>query len=126
MRRLLIVPVLALSLAGCAALPTLNLSGTVSMNTLLGVEASYGSLLTAERAYKALPLCKTGTSPGVSNVCAKRSVIVRLQLADRNAVGAIKAAVAFVEQYPTVNASNIIGAAQSAVATLSSILAGVQ
>lgn len=121
----------ALSLGGCAnkqLLPSVNLSNAVTLNTLQGVEATYGIALSAERAYKALPLCKTGTTTTVTNPCAKRSIIVTLQEADRKAIAAIDRANTFVKMYPTVDATNVISAAAAAVSDLKSLLAtnGVQ
>lgn len=131
MRKLVLAAalVLAASLGGCAGkLPTLDLNTSVTNNTLLGTEAAYGIALSGERAYKALPLCKTGTTPSITNICAKRSVIVRLQAADRKAVSAIDAANTFIKNYPTIDATDVIAAAQAAVTALKGILSseGVQ
>jgi hypothetical protein len=122
MKRLFLVVTLALGLAGCAAMPSLQIGTAVTFNTLEGVEAAYGVALNFERQYKALPLCKTGTLPSTSNICARRSIIVRLQAADRQAIVAIAAAANFVRRYPNVDPSNVIGAASSAVAVIQTIL----
>lgn len=127
MKRIIALGVLALALAGCAH-PSLNLNNAVTLNTMLSVESAYGIALSGERAYKALPLCATGTVATVTNPCAKRSVIVRLQAADLKVISAIDQANTFIKNYPTVDASNVIGAASSAVSSLQSILSqnGVQ
>ena len=129
MKRLILALAFAGSLAGCAGqLPSLDLNTTVSRNTMLGVESAYGIALSGERAYKSLPLCLTGATESVINPCARRSVIVRLQAADLKAISAIRSANTFIKKYPTVDASNVIGAAQLAVGSLQSILgsAGVK
>jgi hypothetical protein len=113
---------LVLLLAGCSTLPTLNVHSTVGMNALLAAESAYGSALAAENVYKSLPLCKKDGS--VPPPCAKRSIIVRLQGADRQVLFAVRAAVKFTETYPTVDASNVIGAVNTALNNLSAILAG--
>ena len=72
-----IAVVSGLALAGCqtVALPSLNLNTAVSLNTVYGIENAFGVAVNAANAYKALPLCRTGTEPGVANICTKRSVI---------------------------------------------------
>jgi hypothetical protein len=121
MKKLFAIALVAIGLAGCAT-PSVKLNTAVGLNTMLGVESAYGIALSGERAYKALPLCLTGTRATVTNPCAQRSVIVRLQAADRQAISAIRNANTFIKTYPTVDASNVIAAASSAVGTLQSIL----
>jgi len=119
----------SLLLGGCAkTLPSINLSNTVTLNTMASIEASYGIALSGERAYKSLPLCKTGTTATVTNPCAKRSIIITLQAADRKAIAAIDRANTFIKTYPTVDATNVLSAASTAVGDLKSLLAtnGVQ
>lgn len=117
---LLMVGVMATALAGCWST---DVNTSVSRNTLYAVTNSYGVLLSAAQSYKALPLCRTGTSPGITNICAKRSVIVRLQAADARVVKAISDADAFMTQYPTIDATNVIAAAQSALTSFQSVVA---
>lgn len=121
MKKYLVVAValLGLSLGGCG---TLNIGSQVSLNTLEGIVSGYGILLNAENTYKALPLCKTGTAPSVNNICAKRSVIVRLQNADKVANSAVNNAVSFVRANPTVDPTQYISAAQSAISALQNVL----
>lgn len=109
-----IVLTLALALGGCAT-SRLNLSTTVSMNSLLGVEAAYGVALSGERAYKRL--C---ASHAVTGSC--RTVVASLQAADRTAIQAIHSARDFIKTYPTVDAFNAISAASAAVGQLQLIL----
>ncbi len=124
MKKLIIIAALALSLAGCASLPTVRVQNAVTLNTMLGVEGAYGSALTAARTYKALPLCLTGTRATPTNPCAQRSIVARLQAADRRAVAAIHQANSFIKNYPTVDASNVISAASAAVTSMQSVLSG--
>jgi len=128
MRKLLILAAVGLSLGGCATGPKLNLSSSVSLNTIQSVEAAYGIALSGERAYKAIPLCKTGTVATVTSPCAQRSVVVKLQAADLKAISAMKKANTFMKAYPTVDATNVISAAATAVGDLQDLLAknGVQ
>lgn len=134
MKRILAIGLLALSLGGCVngkilgvfpaptSAPSLNLNSSVALNTVQGVQALYGTALSGERAYKSLPLCKTGTTATLLNPCARRSIIVRLQDADLKAASAIRSMVNFVNTYPTVDATNVISAAATAVTNLQSIL----
>jgi hypothetical protein len=82
---------------------------------LLGVESAYGIALSAERTYK--QLCR---SHAITGSC--RTVVVQLQAADQRAIVAIRSAVAFVKTYPTIDATNAIGAATQAVAELQTLL----
>lgn len=111
----------ALALGGCN-LPTLNIGSQVNLNTLEGIVSGYGILLNAENTYKALPLCKTGTTPSVTNICAKRSIIVRLQNADKLANTAVNQAVGFVKANPSVDPTQYLSAAQSALTALQTVL----
>lgn len=111
-----IVLVLGLTLAGCAgSLPALNLKTTVSMNALLSVEAAYGVALSGERTYKRL--CAT---KAITGSC--RGIVVQLQAADRTAIQSIHSARDFIKAYPTVDATNFISAASTAVGQLQGIL----
>lgn len=121
MKKLFAVLLVGLSLAGCAS-SSLKLNSAMGLNTILGVEGAYGIALSGERAYKALPLCLTGTKATPLSPCAQRSIIVRLQAADMKAISAIKNANAFIKAYPTVDASNVIGAASAAVSAIQNIL----
>lgn len=125
MRKLVatIAVVSGLALAGCqtVALPSLNLNTAVSLNTVYGIENAFGVAVNAANAYKALPLCRTGTEPGVANICAKRSVIERLQYAMRKARLAVNNLVALRKAYPSVDITNAIAAARSALIVVQQI-----
>lgn len=117
----------AAALAGCSAtLPSASLNTTVTRNSLYSVEAAYGVALSAERAYKTLPLCKTGTTTSYTNPCAKRSTIVKMQAADRVAISSISNANNFIKTYPMLDATNVLSAAQSAVSALQQIVSSAQ
>jgi hypothetical protein len=122
MKRILAIAILGLSLAGCSSLPTLHLAGSVNLNTLEGVVSAYGILLNQEILVKAQPLCKTGTTPSITNLCVKRSTIVRLQNADKTANATINQAALFVKNNPTVDPSQYISAASQAVTSLQAII----
>jgi hypothetical protein len=127
MRKLVaaIAVVSGLALAGCqtTALPSLNLNTAVALNTVYGIENAYGVAVNAANAYKALPLCRTGTVPSAANICAKRSVIQRLQAAMRTARLAVNNLVALQKAYPSVDITNALSAAQSALIVVQQILA---
>jgi hypothetical protein len=118
MKKLLIASLAALWLAGCASgggLPTINVQNAVNLNTLEGVVSAYGIMAEQERVLKMQPLCKTGTVPSLTNLCVKRSIIVTLQKATAIAKAAVDNAVLFVSGNPTVDPSQYIQAAQSAI-----------
>lgn len=111
MKRILIVPILAISLAGCGTVNSI-VSGTlpnpVSKNTLATVQASYGTALAAANAYKQSCIRKL-----IDRSC--RQVVVVLQNADNYAYGQIVVARKFVKNNPNVDASAVIDTAKSAV-----------
>ena len=119
-----IAVVSGLALADCqtVALPSLNSNTAVSLNTVYGIENAFGVAVNAANAYKALPLCRTGTEPGVANICAKRSVIERLQSAMRKARLAVNNLVALQKAYPSVDITNALAAARSALIVVQQIL----
>lgn len=127
MRKLMACAALALGLvlAGCqtAALPSLNLANAVTLNTIYGIENAYGVAVSAANAYKALPLCRTGTVPSATNICARRSVVVRLQAAMARARLAVNRMVAFAKTYPSVDLTNLVSAARAALIDVQDILA---
>jgi hypothetical protein len=120
MRKFIAIAALALSLAGC--LPTINVANSVNLNTIEGVVSGYGILLEQEKLLKTQPLCKTGTAPSINNICVKRSMIVRLQSADKIANATINQAVLFVQKNPTVDPTQYISAASSALTGLETIV----
>lgn len=103
-------------MGGCAGqMPSLNVGTSVTLNTMLGIESAYGIALSGERSYK--ELCRSKVIPSDCRV-----VVVRLQQADAKAIQSIKSANNFIKSYPTIDASNVIGAARSAVSDLQAIL----
>lgn len=96
--RFLTIALSASLLASCA-----NVPNPVSQNDLATAEAGYKVLLRLAVAYRHLPLCHTGTTATLANVCAQRSVVVKLQQADRAVRNALKAA-----QAPTVSAGTML------------------
>ena len=126
MRKLVAATALAsgLVLAGCetVSLPSLNLNTAVTLNTIYGIENAYGVAVNAANAYKALPLCRTGTRPSAANICARRSVIVNLQSAMSRARLAVNNAVAFQKTYPTLDVTNVVAAAQAALNNVQAVL----
>ncbi|GAA3855217.1 hypothetical protein AFIC_002063 [[Pseudomonas] carboxydohydrogena] len=126
MRNLQVVAALAVSLAlaNCTTvLPSVNISNAIALNTVYGVANAYGIAVNAANAYKALPLCATGTRPSATNICAKRSVIVNLQGAMSRARLAVNNAVAFQKAYPTLDVTNVVAAAQAALSDVQAVLA---
>lgn len=109
--RVFLVLVTMLALAGCA-----SFKNPITLTTQYDIEAGY---LTAENiavAYRNLPLCKTGTTPSLTNVCARRSVIVKIQQTAAKAQAAVLALRNFTKNNPTLSPLGAISAAQAALA----------
>lgn len=103
-------------------LPTLNIQSQVALNTEYGIIAGYGIAVQAMNTYKNLPLCLTGTKPSITNICAKRSIIVTLQKDDRIANAAINNMSAFIKNNPTISPSTYIAAARNAVLSIQNVI----
>lgn len=112
----------AMALGACDPLPTLDIASQVNLNTEAGILSGYGIVVNAENALKALPLCLTGTVPSITNICAKRSVINRLQNADKTMNTSINTLVAFVKNNPSASPSQYISTAQNALLAVQTIL----
>lgn len=120
MKKLLILGLLFLT--ACSTPLFQPVANPLNANRLAEIEASYGIALSAAVAYRRLPLCKK-SSPfnAIKNICAKRSIIVQLQNADAKAQITLTSARRFVAENPTLDAFNLISAAQNAVMTLQAI-----
>lgn len=103
-------------------LPTLNIGSQVDLNTEYGIIAGYGAVVGAMKFYKNLPLCRTGTKPSLTNLCAKRSVIVTLQKDDRIANAAINNMNNFIKNNPSVSPSTYIAAARNAILAVQNVV----
>lgn len=115
----------ALALGACD-LPTLNLQSQVNLNTTKGIIAGYGIALNVEKAIKKVPLCLTGTAPSITNICVRRSAIVKLQKADKQVNADINALVSFENNFPTIAPSDYIAAAQQSLLALQTVINGAK
>lgn len=121
MRRLIPI-LLAISLSGCAGMrPMISIQNPISDNTLASLEASYGLALTAAVAYRNRPRCTRTRLESLSYLCARRSIVVRLQHADQVAEIALGRAASFIANNPTLDASSLIQAASAAIGAFSEL-----
>lgn len=111
MKKFLLVAALALGLGGCQ-----TTFGNISTSQVASAYSVYGVALAGAVAYRNRPLCKTGTVATVTNLCAQRSIIVKLQGYNLKASAALTSLRNFVTAYPTLDASNYVIAAQTAIA----------
>jgi ABC-type sugar transport system substrate-binding protein len=112
----IIVLSLGLILSACA-----TYQNPINTSELATVESAYGVALAVAVGYSRLPLCKTGTTTSLTNTCARRSIVVKLQAADRTAEIALTQARNFVKNNPTLNAISVITAAKAAVGAFQSV-----
>lgn len=134
--RFFVVALLALSLGACATmpdgtkifLPTASVKNPVTSTSLYDVKATYviaqaGAVAYIDR-YRAGHRCTTTALESVTNPCSRRSVVIKLQNADRTAQIALGRVDAFIRDNPTIDASSVISAAQSAVGAFYEIQKG--
>lgn len=121
--RKLIACLFAIVLGACA-----HIQNPVNETRLATVESAYGVALSIAVGYRNTRLCKRGEQVSITNICARRDVILQLQAADRNAQLALKEARTFVKDNPTLDAIQVIQAAESAISVFRQIEAnyGVQ
>lgn len=112
MRKLLVL-FFVLTLSACA-----SINNPLNLTRLAQIESAYGIALSAAvgyyRLYK-INRCTQSRPESVANICARRSVVVALQQADKKAQVALTSAQRFVRANPTLNAGAVIDAAQLAV-----------
>lgn len=121
--RIAIVLSLALFAAGCGS--TSIFKGGSSLTATVENPAGkrelaviYNTYLIAGKAYvryRDLGICRTGQEATFFKPCAKRSVLLSLQAADRKAYAAMRAAGRFIRDNPTLSAISVISAARVAV-----------
>lgn len=112
MKRLLIA-ILALSVSACA-----TLQNPINTTRLAQVESAYGIALSLAVGYYELykvNRCTTTRLESATNICARRSVVIKLQQADRTAQVALQSAQKFVHNNPNLDAGALIDAANLAV-----------
>lgn len=113
MKRLLVSALVALSVSACA-----TLQNPINLTRLAQVESAYGIALSLAVGYYQLykiNRCTTTHLESATNICARRSVVVKLQQADRTAQISLQAARKFVNDNPTLDAGALIDAASLAV-----------
>lgn len=123
MKRIIFVLALSLSLAGCFR----TVSNPLANNNPVGlvtIESAYGVALSGAVAYRNRPRCTKTALESVSNICARRSIVLKLQNADRRAQIALGRARAFIANNPSLDASAVIQVAQDAVSFFYNIQQG--
>jgi len=135
MRKLIIALTLSIALAGCANingksvfLPTASVANPVTSLSMYDIKATYaiaqaGAEVYIQRYRDGFRCTKTKLE-SVTNLCSRRSVVLRLQTADQRAQIALGKADAFISANPTIDASSVISAAQLAVSAFSEIQKG--
>jgi len=136
MKRIIGVCLLSFTLAACATLPdgtkvflpTASVNNPVSPSTLYDIKATYaveasGAAEYIER-YRQGHRCTKTSLESVSNICSRRSIVLKLQKADRDAQLSLGKATTFIRDNPTLDASSLISAAQIAVTAFYTIQQG--
>lgn len=119
MRRFLLIALLAL--AAC------NSSGGIGSQSpqsiVYAARGSYDATVLAPAAnYAKLPRCAAGSPATLAAPCSDTAVVAQLQKADAAAKIALDAAESQVRNFPTIDATSAIAAAQNAIAAASQIL----
>lgn len=136
MKRIILALTLSLSLAGCVNgpngtkifLPTASVANPVTPMSLYDLKASYaiaqaGADTYVQRYRDGFRCTKTRLESG-TNLCSRRSIVVKMQDADRKAGIALGRVDIFIRDNPTIDASAVLSAAQSAVTAFYQIQQG--
>lgn len=136
MKNIFAIVALGFTLGGCATmpngtkifLPTASITNPVTPQSLYDIKATYIIAQTGADAYiqryRDGHRCTKTALESLSNLCSRRSVVLKLQNADRVAQIALGRADAFIRDNPTIDASSVISAAQLAVAAFFDIQKG--
>lgn len=125
MKKQLAVLLVAFSLAGCAEgnrfasfiSNAASIQNPVSIDDFQKAKTAYAALALPVANYRELPLCKKSKPFSISNFCAKRSVIVKLQEYDAYAYDTLEKAENYIASNQTLNLASVISAAKLAVQT---------
>jgi hypothetical protein len=136
MRKIIIALTLSLALAGCVKgpggtnifLPTASVTNPLGPTSLYDLKSTYaiaqaGADLYVQRYRDGFRCTKTKLE-SVSNLCSRRSIVIKMQNADRSAGIAIGKVEVFIRDNPTIDASSLLSAAQSAVTAFYQIQQG--
>lgn len=127
---------LASEVGGCATLPdgtkvflpTASIANPIKSTSLYDIQATYVIAQAGADAYiqryRDGHRCTKARLESVGNICSRRSIVIKLQNADRVASIALGRATAFIRDNPTIDASAVVSAAQSAVAAFYDIQKG--
>ena len=127
MKRIILALTLSLCLAGCAGtLPSVK--NPVTPTSLYDIKAAYAiaeaGADTYIQRYRDGHRCTKTALESVTNLCSRRSIVLKMQDADRKAQIALGRVDAFVRDNPMLDATSVISAAQSAVAAFYQIQQG--
>lgn len=89
----------------------------ISKDDFYYAKTAYAALALPVANYRELPLCKKSKPFSLAYICAKRSVIVKLQDLDAKAYEALTVAEDYINSNQTINLASVISAAKIAVAT---------
>ena len=126
MRRITLALALSLTLGACV--PNPSIPNPISPTSLYDIEAAYaiaqGVTDTYVQRYRDGFRCTKTKLESATNLCSRRSIVVKMQAADSNAQIAIGRAEAFVINNPMIDAGAVIDAAKLAVTALLQIQQG--
>jgi len=126
MRHIIIALTLALSLGACV--PNPSIPNPISPTSLYDIEATYAiaqaGVDTYVQRYRDGFRCTKTRLESVTNLCSRRSIVVKMQNAEAKAGVALGQAEAFILANPMIDATSVISAAAKAVTTLYQIQQG--
>lgn len=125
---LVLLTLVAMFLASCATPPQQQLATLINpsgIKQLAVIESTYGVALAGALAYRNRPRCTKSRLESLTNLCARRSIVVKLIEADRVAQITIDNARLFIASNPTLDATSLLYAATRAVSVFSNIRLGV-
>ena len=99
--KLFIIPLVALSLTGCATITKIETTKAPSLARIYQLRSSYDAAFLAPAAnYRRLGICVPPAKPTMSAPCASRSLVLKLQTVDQKAQHALDDLETFSRAHP--------------------------
>lgn len=130
MRRILMPIMLTLALMGCAGLPSgpLTVQNPITNQRLYAVEQGYKAALRVAVEYRDLydrNPCPRGAHASLTNICAERPIVEKMQAVVARTRIARKVLDKFVRENPTLDPATPLRNLEDAITAFNAIKAGV-
>lgn len=107
--------VATLLLSGCLSTSQKQAVVTDQVSAVYAVDGAYAGALAVGNSYAKLPFCAAGTTVSITNICADRATVIKLDALNAKAFAAVQTAKDLVKNNPVVDITSALSAAWVAV-----------